>query len=112
MLVTLLPNAAGATCGEECDSDYASAIDDCKSQYDDDPADADDLATCIQEARDSYRSCLDNCAADATPLPSRRRLAFMLARIQATARHSGCFGRPMLSRCFEPARPAGAITER
>jgi hypothetical protein len=80
---------AGATCGEECDGDYASAIDDCKSQYGDDPADADELATCIQEARDNYRSCLDSCAADASPNRIQRRPATILARLQAviTARH-------------------------
>jgi hypothetical protein len=38
---------AGPTCGQECDGDYASAIDDCKSLHGDDPADADELATCI-----------------------------------------------------------------
>jgi hypothetical protein len=40
---------AHATCGEECDGQYSSAIDDCRSQYGDDPADADDLTNCIQE---------------------------------------------------------------
>jgi hypothetical protein len=69
-----------ATCGEDCDSEYGSAIDDCKSKYGDDPTDADDLATCIQEAREDYRSCLDNCAADAGPL---RRPAGVLARVRA-----------------------------
>ena len=57
-----LPGAANATCGEECDSQYSSDIDDCRFQFGDDPADADDLAACIQEARDDYRSCLDDCA--------------------------------------------------
>jgi hypothetical protein len=51
-----------AICGEECDGQYSSAIDDCHSRYGDDPADADDLANCVQEARDDYRSCLDDCA--------------------------------------------------
>jgi hypothetical protein len=47
-----------AACGEDCDNQYSSAIDDCRSQYGDDPADANGLANCIQEARDDYRSCL------------------------------------------------------
>jgi hypothetical protein len=56
---------AHATCGEECDGQYSSAIDDCRSQYGDGPADADDLTNCIQEAKDDYRNCLDDCASAA-----------------------------------------------
>ena len=61
-LGTLAPFEGRATCGQECDGQYSSAIDDCRSQYGDDPADADDLTNCIQEAKDDYRSCLDDCA--------------------------------------------------
>jgi hypothetical protein len=57
------PNAANATCGEECDQQYSSDVDDCHSNFGDDPADARDLAICIREARDDYRSCVGNCAA-------------------------------------------------
>lgn len=56
------PSAVKATCGEECDEQYSSDVDDCHSNYGDDPADADDLASCIQDARDNYGSCLDDCA--------------------------------------------------
>jgi hypothetical protein len=66
---------AHSACGEECDSQYSSAIDDCRSQYGDDPADADDLTDCIQEAKDDYRSCLDDCASAAISLPPRWSLA-------------------------------------
>jgi hypothetical protein len=38
MLTIVSPGAANATCGEECDGQYASEIDDCHSQYGDDPA--------------------------------------------------------------------------
>jgi hypothetical protein len=68
-LGALVPRVADATCGEECDTQYSSAIDDCRSQYGDDPADADDLTNCIQEARDDYRSCVDDCASAAISLP-------------------------------------------
>jgi hypothetical protein len=68
-LAMVLPNAAIAGCGEECDAGYSSEIDDCRSRYGDDPGDADDLASCIQEARDDYRSCLDDCPALAIALP-------------------------------------------
>jgi hypothetical protein len=68
------PNAANATCGEECDQQYSSDVDDCHSNFGDDPADADDLATCIRETRDDYRSCLDDCASAAISLPGWRVL--------------------------------------
>lgn len=58
---SILPRPANATCGEECDQQYSSDVDDCHSNYGDDPADADDLASCIQDARDDYQSCLDDC---------------------------------------------------
>jgi hypothetical protein len=75
-LGTLAPSEGRATCGEECDGQYSSAIDDCRSQCGDDPADADDLTNCIQEARDDYRSCLDDCA---SAMISRPRWAALLA---------------------------------
>ena len=68
-LTLVPPSGANATCGEECDQQYASEINDCHSQYGEDPADADELANCIQEARDTYRSCLDDCASAAISLP-------------------------------------------
>ena len=74
MLAIVSPGAANATCGEECDGQYASEIDDCHSQYGDDPRDADDLTNCIQEARDNYRSCLDDCALAAISVPQWRKL--------------------------------------
>jgi hypothetical protein len=62
-LAVIPPNAANATCGEECDLQYSSDVDDCHSNFGDDPADAGDLAICIRDARDDYRSCVSNCAA-------------------------------------------------
>jgi hypothetical protein len=68
------PNAANATCGEECDQQYSSNVDDCHSNFGDGPADADDFTNCIQEAKDDYRNCLDDCASAAISLPGRRIL--------------------------------------
>jgi hypothetical protein len=73
-LAMVLPSAAIAGCGEECDARYSSDIDDCRSQYGADPADAGDLASCIQDARDDYRSCLDDCPALVIALPRRGEL--------------------------------------
>lgn len=68
--VGVLPlRTAYAACGEECDGQYSSAIDDCRSQYGDDPADADDLTSCVQQAKNDYRSCLDDCASAAISVP-------------------------------------------
>jgi hypothetical protein len=69
------PNAANATCGEECDQQYSSDVDDCHSNFGDDPADAEDLARCIRDARDDYGSCVNNCA--------RQMLLSFLARTSA-----------------------------
>jgi hypothetical protein len=84
VLIVLPFGAAHATCGEECDSSYASAVDDCHSQYGDDPADAEDLASCIRDARDDYNDCLDNCRADASPSRlDRSRRGVLLAHLRA-----------------------------
>src|SRR3974377_1863124 len=71
-LWTLLPATAHATCGEECDTESASKIDDCRSQFGDDPADADELAAWIRDARDDYRSCLDDWASAGRPRGGRQ----------------------------------------
>jgi hypothetical protein len=76
MLGTLAPSKSRATCGEECDGQYSSDIDDCRSQYGDDPADFDDLTNCIQEAKEDYRSCLSDCA---SAMISRPRWPALLA---------------------------------
>ena len=76
------PASLYAACGEECDSEYASEIDNCKIQFGDDPADAADLANCIQEARDSYRSCLDNCSSDVSPVLAPHSPAALLAHLR------------------------------
>jgi hypothetical protein len=73
-LAMVPPSIAIAGCGEECDAGYSSEIDDCRTQYGDDPSDADDLAACIQGARDDYRSCLDDSPALAIALPRQGAL--------------------------------------
>ena len=65
------PRIVTAACGENCDRQYRSDIDDCRLNSGEDLAHADDLAACIQKARDDYRSCLDDCvslAISTTPL--------------------------------------------
>ena len=62
-LAVISPSAAIATCGEECDQQSSSDVDDCHSNFGDDPADAGDLARCIRDARDDYGDCVSKCAA-------------------------------------------------
>jgi hypothetical protein len=72
---------ANAACGGECDADYASAIDDCHSQYGDDPADSEDLASCIADAKDDYGSCVDDCARAASFSDTFRYLPLRFPRL-------------------------------
>ena len=51
---------AWAGCISDCKDDYDSAVEQCKSTYDD-PEDADDLVSCLQSAKDDYQSCIDDC---------------------------------------------------
>src|SRR5260370_19408676 len=103
MLAIVSPGAANATCGEECDGQYASEIDDCHSQYGDDPRDADDLTNCIQDARDNYRSCLDACALAAISGPQWRTFT---ARQFALSLHTPPRRCPLTRPRTPPAIPA------
>jgi hypothetical protein len=117
-LWTLLPATAHATCGEECDTAYSSEIDDCRSQFGDDPADADELAACIREARDDYRSCLDDCASAAISFLGRWRLAGNTTTVRVRslcpgpAHNSGPqgFSRGRIGRSALAAAPGVSVT--
>ncbi len=62
ILVPASVEKAVAACGEDCDSDYQSATENCQLMYGDNPEEAEDLSMCVQNARDEYRSCVENCA--------------------------------------------------
>jgi outer membrane murein-binding lipoprotein Lpp len=49
-----------AGCISDCKDDYDTAVESCKSQYDN-PEDADDLRRCLQDAKDAYESCIEEC---------------------------------------------------
>ena len=49
-----------AGCVSDCKDDYNSAVESCKSMYDE-PEDADDLEQCIQSAKDDWQSCIEDC---------------------------------------------------
>ena len=49
-----------AGCISDCKDEYDSAVESCKSMYDD-PDDADDLQQCIESAKDEYQSCIEEC---------------------------------------------------
>jgi hypothetical protein len=71
-LVTLgisTPSVTHSICTEKCKASYSFDIDECRLQYGDAVADAEDLNNCIQEARGDYRSCLDDCVRISGILP-------------------------------------------
>jgi hypothetical protein len=55
-----IPNNVWAGCKSDCGDEYDSAIESCKSQYDE-PDDADTLMSCIDDAKDEYESCIEEC---------------------------------------------------
>jgi hypothetical protein len=49
-----------ADCKSDCQDEYDSGVDSCKTLYDD-PDDADTLQICIDNLRSEYQSCVDEC---------------------------------------------------
>ena len=49
-----------ADCKSDCQDEYYSEVDSCKTVYDD-PDDADMLKICIDDAKSSYNACNDGC---------------------------------------------------
>jgi len=49
-----------AGCVSDCKDDYDSAVQSCRSTYDD-PDDADVLQQCLQNAKYEYESCIEEC---------------------------------------------------
>ena len=53
-----------ADCKSDCQEDYQSEVNSCRSQFSD-RDDAEDLAACINDARGEYESCLEECETEA-----------------------------------------------
>ncbi len=61
MVVLLLcASPAWADCKTDCQDEYQSGVNSCKTQYDD-PEDADELQMCIDNAKSEYESCIVEC---------------------------------------------------
>ena len=60
LTISSTPNNVWAGCKSDCRDEYDSAIESCKSQYDE-PDDADTLMSCIDDAKDEYESCIEGC---------------------------------------------------
>lgn len=70
----LPPVVTRMACDKECGAQYSSDIDDCHTQFGDNPADTNDLANCIEDAREMYKHCLDDCLPDIVfHMPCRSR---------------------------------------
>jgi hypothetical protein len=60
LVVLFCASNAGADCKEDCEGDYKTAIQECKTTYHD-PDSADQLQECLDQAKSDYDSCLDQC---------------------------------------------------
>ncbi len=52
------PSWAG--CKSDCQEDYQSEVESCKTNYED-PEDADELQMCMDDAKSEYQSCIVEC---------------------------------------------------
>ena len=63
MLATLIlisASPAWAGCKSDCQNDYQSEVESCRTNYDD-PDDADELKICMDNAKSEYDSCVNDC---------------------------------------------------
>jgi len=60
ILLTISSAMIWAGCKTDCRDECDSAIESCKSLYDD-PQDVDELRQCIQDVTDEYESCIQEC---------------------------------------------------
>ena len=60
IVVLLYGSNAWAGCKSDCQEEFESAVESCKTQYDD-PDDADELQTCMDNAKSEYESCINDC---------------------------------------------------
>jgi len=58
ILMSVSPTWAG--CKSDCQDDYQSEVQSCRTNYDD-PDDADELQICIDNAKSEYESCINDC---------------------------------------------------
>lgn len=53
--------SVGASCNEDCKSEYTSALGDCRAQYEKGDEDLQDLEDCLVDTRGEYDDCIDDC---------------------------------------------------
>jgi hypothetical protein len=54
-------HTVGATCNDDCSSEYLSSLKDCRAQYQDGQEDVQDLEDCLVDTRSEYDDCIDDC---------------------------------------------------
>ena len=64
VVILLYGGKVWADCKSDCQNDYQTEIDLCKSLFTD-PDDADDLAECVGDAKKGYESCVQECETEA-----------------------------------------------
>jgi hypothetical protein len=60
MLILMSVSPTWAGCKSDCQDDYQSEVQSCRTNYDD-PDDADELHICIDNAKSEYESCINDC---------------------------------------------------
>jgi len=50
-----------AGCNEDCRSEYASAVGECRTEYQQGDEDLQDLEDCLVDTRGEYDDCIDDC---------------------------------------------------
>jgi hypothetical protein len=60
MLILISASPAWAGCKSDCQDDYQSEVESCRTNYDD-PDDADELKICMDNAKSEYDSCVNDC---------------------------------------------------
>ena len=61
IIVFLYGSNAWCDCKSDCQGEYQSDVESCKSNYND-PEDADDLKQCLDDAQKQYQECIQECA--------------------------------------------------
>lgn len=58
--LTSLVSVARANCNDDCKNEYLSALNECRSEYEQ-SKDLQDLEECLADSRSEYDDCVDDC---------------------------------------------------
>jgi len=61
MMPLVASRVAGATCNDDCKSEYVSSLGECRSNYEKGEEDLEDLENCLADTKGEYDDCIDDC---------------------------------------------------